>query len=133
MKVFDASLVIVGACLPDTAKIFGFRNLLEPAHGAYMIGSNGKCYHSSMTKYDKKSLSVNMWVKVVWIWAEWCCCSAHKLPDPDDRVFEVGFLWAEVQDGAGFGGPLLHPQTQTSGALPWGEGGLGGDCRRGRV
>jgi len=58
MKLFDASLVIVGACMPDTAKIFGFRNLLEPAHGAYMIGSNGKCYHSSMTKYDKKALSV---------------------------------------------------------------------------
>jgi len=60
MKLFDASLVIVGACMPDTAKIFGFRNLLEPAHGAYMIGSNGKCYHSSMTKYDKKALSVKM-------------------------------------------------------------------------
>jgi hypothetical protein len=59
LKIFDASLILVGACNPVMAKTFGFRSLLEPAHGAYMIGSNGKSYHSNSTKYDKKSLAVH--------------------------------------------------------------------------
>lgn len=58
MKIFDACVIFVGACLPHTAKIFGYRSLKQPSHGAYMIGSNGKSYHSNNTKYDKKSMAV---------------------------------------------------------------------------
>lgn len=56
--VFDASLVVIGVCVPHVVKIFGYRELIEPSHGAFMIGSNGKSYHSSLDKFNKKSLSV---------------------------------------------------------------------------
>lgn len=58
LKVFDASFVAVGVCLPHVARLFGFRNLMEPTHGAYMIGSNGKTYHSNLEKYNKQPLAV---------------------------------------------------------------------------
>jgi hypothetical protein len=58
LKIFDATLIVVGACNPVAAKTFGFRGLIEQAHGAYMIGSNGKSYHSNSNKYNKKALAV---------------------------------------------------------------------------
>lgn len=48
LLVFDASLVVVGVCVPTIVRIFGYRELIQPAHGAYMIGSNGKSYHSTL-------------------------------------------------------------------------------------
>jgi hypothetical protein len=58
LKIFDATLIVLGACNPVAAKTFGFRDLIDQAHGAYMIGSNGKSYHSNSTKYNKKTLAV---------------------------------------------------------------------------
>lgn len=58
LMVFEATLVAIGVCLPKTAKAYGYRNLIEPSHGAYLMGSNGRCYHSSLPEYEKKDLGV---------------------------------------------------------------------------
>lgn len=49
--VFDKQLIALGVCLPKTAKAYGFRGIIEPSHGGFTIGSNGRCYHSKLFKY----------------------------------------------------------------------------------
>ena len=57
--VFDKQLIALGVCIPKTAKTYGYRGLIEAAHGGIMIGSNGKCYHTRLAKYDKAQAKVD--------------------------------------------------------------------------
>ena len=60
MLVFETALIALGVCLPKKAKLHGYRKLIEASNGGYMVGSNGKCYHSKLPQYEKKDLSVCM-------------------------------------------------------------------------
>ena len=57
--MFDSTLVALGVCLPKKAKAFNYRKLIDSSHGGFLIGNNGKCYHSTDMNYEKKDLSVN--------------------------------------------------------------------------
>lgn len=49
--VFDSTLIALGVCLPKKAKAYNYRKLIDASHGGYLIGNNGKCYHSTDKNY----------------------------------------------------------------------------------
>ena len=55
--VFESALIALGVCLPKKIKGFSYRNAIEASHGGYLIGSNGKCYHSKLAQYEKKDIA----------------------------------------------------------------------------
>lgn len=56
--VFDKQLIAFGVCLPKVAKTYGYRGVIEPSHGGFLIGSNGRCYHTKLYKYEKSDSGV---------------------------------------------------------------------------
>jgi hypothetical protein len=45
---FDMSRVYIGVCNYEVAENFGYLDLAKPSKGAYLISSNGRCYHSKL-------------------------------------------------------------------------------------
>lgn len=55
---FDMTRIYIGLCNPELAESFAYLNLAKPSKGAYMISSEGKCYHSKLPEYNDTSLAV---------------------------------------------------------------------------
>ena len=51
MIVFESALIALGVCLSKKAKLHGYRKIIEPSNGGFLIGSNGKCYHTKLPQY----------------------------------------------------------------------------------
>lgn len=59
LLIFDKQLVVVGACLPDKIKTYAYKGAMQPSHGGFGLGSNGRVYHSNLFKYEKADIGVN--------------------------------------------------------------------------
>lgn len=50
--LFDRSTVYIGVCLPKISRSFNFSNLEQTNHGAYLVSSKGRAYHTKSSAAD---------------------------------------------------------------------------------
>ena len=65
---FDASNIGIGVCIPHNAKNKNYLNLHKHSHGAYMMLSNGKVFHSKLPEYIDSDSGVHIDHIIVLFW-----------------------------------------------------------------
>lgn len=68
LLVFDKQLIVIGACIPNKIKTYGYKGAMEPSHGGFGIGSTGRVYHSKLYKYEKADIGVKICIILVYFW-----------------------------------------------------------------